>query len=82
MIMAEGNVTLGEVAGIAKKGIDSAEIILRSAITKAQGGTSSGVADLIELQYNMSAYTVSANTFSTVLKEFSETMKSVLQKST
>lgn len=75
-------VSLGEVAGLAKGGITKAETVLRSAITAAQAGTSSGIGDLIELQYNMSAYTISANTFSSVLKEFSDTMKSVLQKST
>ena len=73
---------LGEVAGLAKDGISKAETILRSQITAAQQGTSSGIGDLIDLQYSMSAYTISANTFSSVLKEFSDTMKSVLQKST
>lgn len=73
---------LGEVAGLAKDGINKAETILRSQISAAQQGTSSGIGDLIDLQYNMSAYTISANTFSSVLKEFSDTMKSVLQKST
>lgn len=75
-------VTLGEVAGIAKTGITNAEVILRSNITAAQQGTSIGIGDLIDLQYTMSAYTISANTFSSVLKEFSDTMKSVVQKST
>jgi hypothetical protein len=75
-------VTLGEIAALAKTGIEKAEITLRSGITKAQQGTSSGIGDLIDLQYQMSAYTISANTFSSVMKEFSDTMKSVLQKST
>ncbi len=75
-------VTLGLVAELAKSGITTAEVTLRSGISKAQQGTSSGIGDLIELQYNMSAYTISANTFSSVMKEFSDTMKSVLQKST
>ena len=75
-------VTLGEISGLAKTGIQNAEITLREGITKAQQGTSSGIGDLIDLQYTMSAYTISANTFSTVMKEFSDTMKSVLQKST
>lgn len=81
--MADNNyVTLGEIASLAKTGITGAEVTLRTAINKAQAGTSSGIGDLIELQYNMSAYTISANTFSSVMKEFSDTMKSVLQKST
>jgi hypothetical protein len=75
-------VTLGEISSLAKTGIEKAEITLREGITKAQQGTSSGIGDLIDLQYTMSAYTISANTFSTVMKEFSDTMKSVLQKST
>lgn len=75
-------VTLGEVASMAKTGINNAEVALRAGITKAQQGTSSGIGDLIDLQYTMSAYTISANTFSSVMKEFSDTMKSVLQKST
>jgi hypothetical protein len=74
--------TLGYIAEAAKSGITSAEVTLRSGITKAQQGTSSGIGDLIELQFTMSAYTISANTFSSVMKEFSDTMKSVLQKTT
>lgn len=81
-MMADGYVTLGLIAELAKSGITSAEVVLRSGIAKAQGGTSSGIGDLIDLQYQMSAYTISANTFSSVMKEFSDTMKSVLQKST
>ena len=77
-----GYVTLREIAGLAKSGITAAEITLRSGIAKAKEGTTSGIGDLIDLQYTMSAYTISANTFSSVLKEFSDTMKSVLQKST
>ena len=80
--MADGYLSLGFVAGTAKKGINDAETILRAQITSAQAGTSSGIGDLIDLQYSMSAYTISANTFSSVIKEFSDTMKSVLQKST
>lgn len=80
--MAEPYVTLGEIAGLAKTGISNAEVVLRAGIKKAQEGTSSGIGDLIDLQYTMSAYTISANTFSSVMKEFSDTMKSVLQKST
>ena len=80
--MADPYVTLGEVASMAKTGINNAEVALRAGITKAQQGTSSGIGDLIDLQYTMSAYTISANTFSSVMKEFSDTMKSVLQKST
>ena len=80
--MPDPYVTLGEVASMAKTGINNAEVALRAGITKAQQGTSSGIGDLIDLQYTMSAYTISANTFSSVMKEFSDTMKSVLQKST
>jgi len=80
--MANGYMTLGEVAGLAKDGITKAEVTLRNQITSVQQGTSSGIGDLIDLQYSMSAYTISANTFSSVIKEFSDTMKSVLQKST
>ena len=80
--MADPYVSLGLIADLAKSGITDAEKVLRSGISKAQAGTSSGIGDLIELQYTMSAYTISANTFSSVMKEFSDTMKSVLQKST
>ena len=77
-----GNISLGEIANAAKSGITAAEVTLRAGITKAQQGTTSGIGDLIELQFTMSAYTISANTFSSVMKEFSDTMKSVLQKTT
>lgn len=75
-------VNLSTIAGIAKEGITSAEGILTSALQSAKQGTSLGIGDLFDLQYKMSAYTISANTFSSVLKEFSDTMKSVVQKST
>jgi hypothetical protein len=75
-------ITLGTVADIATQGITGAESVLRSALNSVKQGTSVGIGDLFELQYKMSAYTISANTFSSVLKEFSDTMKSVVQKST
>lgn len=75
-------ITLQEVAGMAKDGISTAETTLRAGLTSIKQGTSVGIGDLFDLQYQMSAYTISANTFSSVLKEFSDTMKSVVQKST
>ena len=74
-------INLDTIAGIAKAGITSAEQILTSALSSARQGTSLGIGDLFDLQYKMSAYTISANTFSSVLKEFSDTMKSVVQRS-
>lgn len=73
---------LGEVAGLARQGVSTAETTLRLAMSSIKQGTSIGIGDLFDLQYQMSAYTISANTFSSVLKEFSDTMKSVVQKST
>lgn len=73
---------LSEIADLAKTGITNAETILRNNISSAQQGTSAGIGDLINLQFTMSSYTISANTFSSVLKEFSDTMKSVVQKTT
>lgn len=81
VFMPDTYVTLGDIASLAKTGITKAEVDLRAGLEKAQQGTSSGIGDLIELQYTMSAYTISANTYSTVLKEFSDTMKSVVQRS-
>lgn len=75
-------VNLSTVATIAKDGIVEAEKTLTAALSSVKQGTSVGIGDLFELQYKMSAYTISANTFSSVLKEFSDTMKSVVQKST
>ncbi len=75
-------INLGTVADIAKTGITDAEKVLTTALQSIKQGTSVGIGDLFDLQYKMSAYTISANTFSSVLKEFSDTMKSVVQKST
>jgi hypothetical protein len=75
-------INLGTVAATAKDGIVAAEGVLTLALQSVKQGTSVGIGDLFELQYKMSAYTISANTFSSVLKEFSDTMKSVVQKST
>lgn len=75
-------VTLSDIAKLSIDGITQAETTLRVGLSAAQQGTSIGIGQLFELQYTMSAYTISANTFSSVLKEFSDTMKSVVQKST
>ena len=77
-----GFINLSTIAEIAKTGISNAETILGSKISAAQQGTSAGIGDLIDLQFTMSSYTISANTLSSVLKEFSDTMKSVVQKTT
>jgi hypothetical protein len=75
-------INLGTVADIAKTGITDAEKVLTTALQSIKQGTSVGIGDLFDLQYKMSAYTISANTFSAVLKEFSDTMKSVVQRQT
>jgi hypothetical protein len=75
-------INLQTVATIAKEGIQGAETYLTTALNNTKQGTTVGIGDLFDLQYKMSAYTISANTFSSVLKEFSDTMKSVVQKST
>ncbi|MGI4847645.1 MAG: hypothetical protein ACRYGK_05855 [Janthinobacterium lividum] len=43
------------------------------------GGTIS-VPDMVNLQYNMSAYTITASVGSSINKELSDTMKSTVQK--
>ena len=67
--MATNYVTLGEIAKTSIEGITLAETTLRTGLSAAQQGTSIGIGQLFELQYTMSAYTISANTFSSVLKE-------------
>jgi len=78
----EKYMNLSTVAAAAKEGILGAEVFLSTALSNVKQGTTAGIGDLFDLQYKMSAYTISANTFSSVLKEFSDTMKSVVQKST
>lgn len=75
-------VNLETVATRAKEGLQGAEKTLTTALDNVKQGTTIGIGDLVDLQYKMSAYTISANTFSSVLKEFSDTMKSVVQKTT
>ena len=74
------DVNLSYIGETAKAGIADAEVTLKSAITSIKSGTSMGIADMVDLQYKMSAYTVSANTFSALIKEVSDTMKTVVQK--
>jgi len=73
-------VNLSSIGEAAKTGIESAEGVLTSAIANVKTGSSLGIGDMVDLQYKMSAYTVTANTFSALLKEVSDTMKSVAQK--
>jgi hypothetical protein len=74
------DVNLSSIGETAKTGIAGAEATLTSAISNIKSGTSMGIGDMVDLQYKMSAYTVSANTFSALIKEVSDTMKSVVQK--
>ena len=74
------DVNLSYIGETAKAGIISAEATLTNAITNIKSGTSMGIGDMVDLQCKMSAYTVSANTFSALIKEVSDTMKTVVQK--
>jgi hypothetical protein len=57
-----------------------AEINLRSTLDGVQDGASISVPDMINLQFKMSQYTLTASIFSSLMKELTDTMKSVVQK--
>ncbi|HSY28032.1 MAG TPA: EscF/YscF/HrpA family type III secretion system needle major subunit [Burkholderiaceae bacterium] len=42
--------------------------------------TSMGIADMIQIQYYMANYTIAGQTLSAIMKDMSDTFKSVVQK--
>jgi hypothetical protein len=72
--------TLDDVATRAAEGLKQGDADIQTALAEIGSGSSISIQDMVKLQYTMSRYTITASTFSSILKEFSDTMKSVVQK--
>jgi hypothetical protein len=72
--------SLGEVFNKVSTGMDSVETALSSMLASLPGGSQMSVTDMINLQYQMSVFTITAQTMSAVMKDLSDTMKSIVQK--
>ncbi|MDB5839535.1 MAG: Type secretion needle MxiH, YscF, SsaG, EprI, PscF, EscF [Herminiimonas sp.] len=72
--------TLDELNVSVESGMTEAEVDLRATIDGVKTGTSISVPDMINLQFKMSQYTITASIFSSLMKELTDTMKSVVQK--
>jgi hypothetical protein len=72
--------TLDDVASKAATGLKQGDLDINTALDQIGNGSSISIQDMVKLQYTMSRYTITASTFSSILKEFSDTMKSVVQK--
>jgi hypothetical protein len=80
MGLANNQVTLNTVETNIAAGLADAETAVSAQLAILKTGSTMSVADMIQLQFVMSAYTITASTFSAIMKEISDTLKSVVQK--
>jgi hypothetical protein len=80
MALINQQVTLNTVETNIVDGLATAEANVSSQLAVLKTGSSMSVADMIQLQFVMSAYTITASAFSSIMKEISDTLKSVVQK--
>jgi Type III secretion needle MxiH, YscF, SsaG, EprI, PscF, EscF len=52
---------------------------LADEMSRIGGGSTMSAADMIKIQYDMSHYTMAAQTLSSIMKDISDTMKAVVQ---
>lgn len=60
--------------------MNESESKLKTTLAGMGDGSKASVTDMVGLQYAMSVYTLSGQTISAIMKECSDTMKSVVQK--
>jgi hypothetical protein len=72
--------TLSEIQGKVSSMMDAVETDLSSMLASMSGGSQMSVTDMINLQYKMSVYTITAQTMSAIMKDITDTMKSIVQK--
>ena len=76
--MAE--VTLDGVLAVTTEGITTADGNLNTTLDALKNNTSIGAADMINLQFQMSTYTITVQAFSAIMKDISDLLKSIIQK--
>jgi hypothetical protein len=72
--------SLASVEGVVVTSMTNSEAALNAELTAVGNMTSLGVADMIQIQYDMANYTVAGQTLSAIMKDMSDTFKSVVQK--
>jgi len=60
--------------------ISSVETDINSQLSSLKDGGELTQADLLKLQYNIARYTITVSTYSSVMKEFSDTLKQTANK--
>lgn len=78
--MATTRLTLAEIQSKVSSGMDAVESDLSAMLASLPSGSQMSVTDMINLQYKMSVFTITAQTMSAVMKDLSDTMKSIVSK--
>lgn len=77
--MATGT-DLATVNGYVVTGMSQTDADVKAALSGLSSGSTMTVQDMVKLQYTMSVFTITAQTVSSVMKEMTDAMKSVIQK--
>ena len=72
--------TLGETYGKLSTGMSAVEDLLSQTLSNMPSGSQMSVTDMVKLQYQMSVFTITAQTMSAVMKDMSDALKGVVQK--
>lgn len=60
--------------------VSAVETEINAQLDSLKGGGELTQADLLKLQYNIARYTITVSTYSSVMKEFSDTLKQTANK--
>lgn len=71
---------LAEINNLIATKMQTSEDEVRNMLSSLGDGSTASVTDLVGLQFNMSVYTITAQTVGAIMKESSDTMKSIVQK--
>jgi hypothetical protein len=72
--------TLGGLNTTIGSAMVASESTLGNLLLQISAMTSMGVADMVQVQYAMANYTVAGQTMSAIMKDITDTFKSVVQK--
>ena len=73
-------VNLNNIDTIASSNINSMETDVKSQLENLKSGGEVSQADLLKLQFNIAKYTITASTFSALVKEISDSLKQTANK--
>jgi hypothetical protein len=72
-------VGLANVSAVVQASMTSVQQALAAELDRVGQMPPSGVADMVQLQYEMANYTVAGQTLSAIMKDMSDTLKAVTQ---